>query len=115
MQFSNLAEFDKEYEALCRRFITLPEDFSVLKKLLLIYPKGIGSGVFRIAGLGIKTEVYKVKHFRCKAMQNKGSRSGIRVVYAYIPEEEKIEFVEIYYKEKDNLDCDKKRIKKYYL
>ena len=114
MQISTLVEFDKEYGRLCGRFVTLKEDLSVLKQFLLVYPRGVIPRMIRISGLGIETEVYKVKHFRCKAMKNKGSRSGIRVVYAYIPEEQRIEFDEIYYKEKDGLDCDKRRIKKYY-
>ena len=47
-------------------------------------------------------------------MKNKGSRSGIRIVYAYFPEQDKIEFIEIYYKVKDDTDCDRNRILKYY-
>lgn len=49
--------------------------------------------------------------FRCKDMKDKGSQSGIRIIYAYLPEQNKIEFTEFYYKEKDDLDCDKERIK----
>jgi hypothetical protein len=40
-------------------------------------------------------------------------QSGMRVIYAYFEEENRIELIEIYYKgDKENED--KKRIKKYY-
>jgi hypothetical protein len=114
MELSNLPEFDKQFKTLLRKYRTLEEDLDVLKKVLRIHPRGYPPGIVRVSGLGIKTEIYKVKHFRCKTLKHKGSRSGIRVIYAYFEDEQKIEFVEIYYKEKDDRDCDKKRILKYY-
>ena len=42
-----------------------------------------------IAIIDAGTEIYKVKHFRCKAL-SKGSRSGIRVIYAYFPDNPKV-------------------------
>ncbi len=65
----------------------------------------------RIAGLKLKTEVYKVKHFRCAAMKGKGARTRIRIIYAYLPGQRRIDFIEIYYKEKDDKDCDRERIR----
>ena len=47
-------------------------------------------------------------------MKGKGSLSGIRIVYAFFPGEIKIEFVEIYYKEKDDTECNKERILRHY-
>ena len=116
MQFTSLIEFDKELNALLKkRFRSLGQDLDLFKQRVLIkYPRGYLPAIIAINRLGIETEVYKVKHFRCRALKNKGSRSGIRIVYAYIPEHNKIEFVEIYYKEKDGTDCNKARIFKYY-
>lgn len=113
MEFSTLHEFDSEFNKLLKKFRSLEEDLDVLKTVLEKYPQGYEPIVFRIPGLGIETEIYKVKNFRCKAL-NRGVRSGIRVIYAYLKEQGKIEFVEIYYKEKDDVDCDKDRIRKYY-
>jgi len=113
MEFSSLREFDKELKALLRRYPTLRDDLEGLKTVLRIYPRGYPPATVRISGLGIETEIYKVKHFRCKALR-KGSRSGIRVVYAYFEGEERIDFAEMYYKERDDRDCNKKRILKYY-
>ena len=116
MEFTSLAEFDKELNALLKkRFRTLNQDLELFKQRILFkYPRGYAPAVVAIDRLNVDTEIYKVKHFRCRALKNKGSRSGIRIVYAYFPEENKIEFIEIYYKEKDSTDCDRERIFKYY-
>lgn len=114
MLFSSLSEFEDELKKLLRKYRSLEEDLEVLKSVIEISPRGQEPGIVRISGLGINTEVYKVKHFRCKALKNKGSRSGIRIVYAYLESNSEIQFAEIYYKEKDDIDCDKKRILQYY-
>lgn len=114
MRFTNLPEFDKEFKHLLKKYRTLEEDLPVLKSYLEKYPKGFPPIVFPVSNLGITTQIYKVKHFHCKALKNKGSRSGIRIIYALFESEQKIEFVEIYYKEKDDWDCDRERILNHY-
>lgn len=114
MEFSYLPEFDKELKTLFKKYRTLEDDLELLKKILKIHPRSYPPGIVRVSGLGIETEIYKIKHFRCKTLKHKGSRSGIRVIYAFFEGEQRIEFVEIYFKEKDDRECDKKRILKYY-
>jgi len=114
MEFSTLSEFDDELAKLLKKYRSLEEDILVLKAVLAKYPRGYQPVIFQINNLGIKTEIYKIKHFRCRALHNKGSRSGIRIIYAYLEAQHKIEFIEIYYKEQDDLDCNKDRIKAYY-
>ena len=114
MQFRSLKEFDREFARLARKYRTLNDDIKRLHKYLQINPRGYPPGVVRISGLGLKTEIYKVKHFRCKALKGKGSRSGIRIIYAYIPEQQNLIFTEIYYKEKDGTDCNRERLKRYF-
>lgn len=122
MEFSRLDEFNREFKRLLRKYRTLDEDFNLFKERILSYREnGTGKflywhppGIIRINDLGIQTEIYKVKHFTCKALKGKGSRSGIRIIYAYFSESDRIEFIEIYYKENDGSDCDKSRIKQYY-
>lgn len=114
MEFTSLIEFDSEFADLSKKYRSLKEDLEVLKAVLLKYPRGYEPVIFRIPGLGVETEVYKVKNFRCKAL-NRGSRSGIRVVYAYLEAKKEIKFVEIYYKEKDATDCNKGRIQRYFI
>ena|SRR3989338_9162483 len=113
MVFTTVPEFDSEFDKLLKKYRSLKEDLEVLKTILLKYSAGYEPVIFRISGLGIETAVYKVKNFRCKAL-NKGSRSGIRIIYAYIEARQEIKFVEIYYKEKDDIDCNKERIRKYF-
>ncbi len=113
MQFTTVHEFDSEFGKLLKKYRSLEEDLEGLKRYLTTYPQGYDPIVYRIPGLGIETKIYKVKRFRCKSL-NKGSRSGIRVIYAYLEAEQKIEFVETYYKEKDDVDCNKDRVLKYY-
>lgn len=114
MQFAIKPEFDAEFKKLLKKYRSLKDDLEILKSVLERFPRGYEPVVFRISGLGVNAEIYKVKHFRCKALKSKGSRSGIRIVYAYLESEQRIEFVEIYYKEKDDVDCNKERILKYY-
>jgi len=114
MEFSTLPGFDAELAKLLKKYRSLKDDIEVLKSVLVKYPRGYQPVIFQIPNLGIATEIYKVKHFRCKALQNKGSRSGIRIIYAYLEVEQRIEFTEIYYKEHDDVDCDKDRIKAHY-
>ena len=122
MEYSQLDEFGKEFKKLLKKYRTLAEDFELFKERILSYREnGNGKflfwhapGIVRISDLRIETELYKVKHFTCKGLKGKGSRSGIRIVYAYFPDQDKVEFVEIYYKEQDSTDCDRGRIKHYY-
>jgi len=71
-------------------------------------------GVVQISNLGIDyPQIYKARKFACKSLKSTGSRSGIRIIYAYYEKEDMIEFIEIYYKgDKENED--RERIKKYY-
>ena len=113
MDFSSVDEFNKEFDNLHGKYPSLKDDLEGLKRFLTAYPIGYQPIVYQIPGLGVETKIYKVKNFRCKSL-NRGSRSGIRVIYAYFEPEGRIEFVEIYYKEKDDTECNKDRIWKYY-
>ncbi|MBF0217787.1 MAG: hypothetical protein HQL30_12440 [Candidatus Omnitrophica bacterium] len=114
MEFRTVPEFDSDRKKLLRKYRSLEDDLELLKKILVLYPRGFPPRIYRISNLGIETEIYKVKHFHCKALKNKGAMSGIRVVYAFLKEVSMIEFIEIYYNEKDDTDCSKERIGKYY-
>ncbi|MGH7793214.1 MAG: hypothetical protein ACREOB_12945, partial [Thermodesulfobacteriota bacterium] len=71
-------------------------------------------GIFRIPGLKIESpKIFKAKKFASRSLKGKGVQSGIRVIYAYFEEEDKIELIEIYYKS-DKENEDRERILKYY-
>ena len=48
-----------------------------------------------------------------KALKGKGARSGIRVIYAYHEDHDKVEFIELYYKGDKEIES-RERIGKYY-
>lgn len=97
-----LTEFDRDLKKLRKKFRTLDDDLKVFteNQLKLFHKLGIDKrGCVRISGLGIPCpEVYKARKFACKSLKGKGAASGMRIIYAYYPNEDIIEFVEIYYK-----------------
>ncbi len=100
-----------------KRFRTLDSDLKnfIKVQLKMFHKLDIDNkGIFEISGLGIKyPQIYKVTKFACKSLKGTGSRSGIRIIYAYYEKEDIIEFIEIYYKgDKENED--RERINKYY-
>lgn len=108
-EVSRLPEFDKDIQRLLKRYKTLEDDMRVfIEKQLNLYHKLKidNKGIFQIHGLGIENpKIYKAKKFACRSLKGKGVQSGIRVIYAYFEEEDKIELIEIYYKgEKENED-----------
>lgn len=87
-----------------------------VRKQLYLYHKleRDNKGIFQISGLEIETpRIFKAKKFACRSLRGKGVQSGIRVIYAYFEEEDKIELIEIYYKE-DKENEDRSRILKHY-
>jgi mRNA-degrading endonuclease RelE of RelBE toxin-antitoxin system len=104
-----LPEFGKDLKKLSKRFRTLEEDFKTFvdTQLNLFHKQGIDNkGVLPISGLGIPNpKIYKAKKFACRSLKGRGVDSGIRVIYAYWEERDKLEFIEIYFKgDKENED-----------
>ncbi|MBI4653772.1 MAG: hypothetical protein HY752_02085 [Nitrospirae bacterium] len=102
---------------LLKRFRTLEDDLEIfiLKELNLYHKLKIDNkGIFQIPGLRFENpKIYKAKKFACRSLKGKGVQSGIRVIYAYLEEKDKIELIEIYYKgDKENED--RERILRYY-
>ena len=111
-KISCIDEFKKDLKKLIRRFKTLEDDLDIfIKSQLKMYHKLEidNRGIFKINDLDITyPEIYKAKKFACRSLKGKGVKSGIRTIYAYFKNEEKIELIEIYYKqdkENDFLMC----------
>jgi mRNA-degrading endonuclease RelE of RelBE toxin-antitoxin system len=107
-----LPEFEKDFKRLSKKFRTLEEDFKTFinTQLNLFHKKGIDNkGVVPISGIGIPNpKVYKARKFACRSLKGRGVDSGIRVIYAYWEEGDKLEFIEIYFKgDKENEDRDR--------
>jgi hypothetical protein len=102
-----LPEFDKDFKRLQKKFRTLEDDLQAFVKgqLNLLHKLNQDNrGCVRISNLGISyPHIYKAIKFACKSLKGKGAASGIRVIYAHYPQEDTIEFIEIYYKgDKEN-------------
>jgi len=108
MLIQKLSEFEKEFKYLCKKYPSLEEDFRTFEKWLKVNPRMH----IRIQGLGneVVWEFYKVKKFRCTSISGQSQQSGIRIIYRYLEEEEKIEltYIEMYHKnQKSNHDIER--------
>lgn len=110
MEFDELREFKNDLKYLLKKYRTLHDDLSEVKTILKMRPDERPPFSFRISNLGLETCIIKVKKIACKALKGKGVNSGLRLIYAWFPEEQKIAFIELYHKN-DKENEDKKRIK----
>ena len=113
MIFESLPEFQKDLKRLLKRFKSLEDDLEILKKYLNIVPAASPPISFLMNNLSQQDEIIKVKKFACKALKGRGANSGIRVIYAFHKIEQKMVFIEIYFKG-DQASEDRSRIRKYY-
>jgi hypothetical protein len=112
-----LPEYERDFKALHKKFKTMEDDFKVFQRaqIVLYHKLGVDNGgIFPIPGLGFECpRVFKAKKFACRSLKGKGCHSGIRVIYAYYQNEDRLEFVEIYFKA-DQANEDRKRIHQHY-
>jgi hypothetical protein len=107
-----LPDFERDMKRLIKRFRSLEEDLEnfIKTELVLFHKLKIDNkGIVQMAGLGIQEpRVYKGRKFACRALKGKGAHSGIRVVYSYFEQNDKIELIEIYYKgDRENEDTER--------
>ena len=117
METKRHEHFEKQLKRLIKKFRSLEEDLLVVEKntIKLLHESKIdNNSIEHVPNLKHEeTEIYKIKKFACKSLKGKGVRSGIRVVYARSIKTGNIEYLEIYYKEKDNTDMDYDFVKSY--
>jgi mRNA-degrading endonuclease YafQ of YafQ-DinJ toxin-antitoxin module len=105
MEFNHLPGFDKDLKTLLKKYRTLDDDLAEVKVILRKRPNERPPFSFRIDNLGIETCIIKVKKIACKALKGRGVNSGLRLIYAYFSDEQKITFIELYHKnDKENED-----------
>ncbi len=105
MNFEETNEFARDFKKLLRKFKSIEDDLETAKKnaIELFHVREIDNkGIFEIQSVGNTNELkfFKIKKFACKSLPGRGVKSGIRIVYAYFPNEHKIVFLEIYFKAK---------------
>lgn len=110
IKYERHAKFEKQLKKLIKKYRSLEEDLEIVQKYAIkaFHIDGINNeSVWLIPKFDKKTiQIYKVKKFACKALKGKGVKSGIRVIYAFYPDDLKVEFLEIYFKEKSDSDMD---------
>lgn len=107
MRFDGLSEFEKEFKRLFRKYRTLDDDFEKFKKILAVKPTGIGKN-FIIFHSSKELKLVKA-HVACKSLRN---NHLLRVIYSYFERENRIEFIELYFKGNKKNE-DRRRIKEY--
>jgi mRNA-degrading endonuclease RelE of RelBE toxin-antitoxin system len=98
MTFDELTEFKKDLKNLLKKYRTLNDDLDIVKQVLEVTPDEQPPFSYRIDNLGIETCIIKVKRIACKALKGRGVSSGLRLIYAHFPDEQKITFIELYHK-----------------
>jgi len=109
MIFEELTEFQRDLKNLLKKHKTLKDDLYVVKQVLTAAPDARPPFSFRIDNLTLETYVIKVKKMACKSLKGRGVNSGLRLIYAYFKDQEKMVFVELYHKN-DKENEDKQRI-----
>ena len=111
--FEEIAPYKKDFKTLVKKYKTLADDLETVRKVLCVLPEDRPPFSFRIDNLGIENCVIKVKKMACKSLKGNGVNSGLRLVYAYFKDDNKIFFIEIYHK-KDKKNEDRDRIMNYF-
>lgn len=106
IRFEETSWFQKDFKRLKKRYQTLPEDFEHLRLAFRVsaIPTDKHTSVL------INQDQYRIIKIRmvCRTLR----KSSLRVIYAYFEQEQRIEFIELYFKgDKENEDSE--RIKEY--
>ena len=116
ISYSQTEEFRKDFKKLLKKYRSLEQDLELAKIAaieLFHLQKIINLSVFPIPGFCTEEiMVCKIKKFACRALKGRGSKSGIRVIYAFHVKSLKVNFIEIYFKA-DQEKEDRDRIKRY--
>ncbi|MHB8710354.1 MAG: hypothetical protein ACYC6X_02280 [Minisyncoccota bacterium] len=107
MRFTEYSPFVHEYGRLYKRFPSLDQDIEKIKKFLIRYPMGSGGKNWNILHKTERVIVFKTR-LACMYLRS----SALRLVYAHSPDENRIDFIEVYFKGDKEAE-DKQRIKEY--
>ncbi len=106
MKFSELPEFSREFRRYAKKYLSLPSDLREFKEILAAVPLG-NSKHFAVLACQEHIKIVKARFF-CRYLKG----SALRMVYAYYPEPQAVEFIEIYAKNEKSRE-DYSRIRKY--
>jgi hypothetical protein len=113
LKIEKLPEFDSDFKKLLKRYRTLEQDLHIFIAVQISLFHELhtdNGGIVQIPNLGfVEPKIYKARKFACRALGGTGSRSGIRIIYAYFEQENRGQLIEIYYKG-DKKEADRQRI-----
>lgn len=102
--------FEKQIKKLIRKYRSLEEDLLEAQKaaIELFHLRNLDNNAVELVPKFDHeiVQIYKIRKFACKALKGKGVKSGVRIIYAFYPEKLEVEFLEIYFKEKNDTDMD---------
>ena len=106
MTFDELLEFQKERKRLARKYRSLSDDLREFRNVVSVVPLG-NRKHFTVIAQNENLDIVKARLF-CRYLKG----SSLRVIYSYFEQEQRIEFIEIYFKgDKENED--RHRVKEY--
>ena len=116
ISYGQTEEFKKDFKKLLKKYRSSEEDLKLAKiaAIELFHLKKINNlSIFSISGCCTEDIlICKLKKFACKALKGRGSKSGIRIIYAFHMKTLRVDFIEIYFKA-DQENEDRERIKQY--
>ncbi|MDD4875096.1 MAG: hypothetical protein PHI77_01685 [Candidatus Pacebacteria bacterium] len=106
MSYNEIPEFQKELKKLGKKYKSLPSDLQEFCNVISVVPLG-NSKHFNIVAQNDLFFIMKARFF-CRYLKG----SSLRIIYSYFEQEQRIEFIELYFKgDKENED--RGRIKEY--
>lgn len=114
IDYNEIGLFQKDLKHLLKKYPTLEDDLETAKRstIELYHLRRLNNqSIFPMPGFCSENiQVCKIKKFACRALKGGGSKSGIRVIYAFHCENFKVDFIEMYFKgEKENEDRERVR------
>ena len=106
MNYSELPEFTKEFKKYSKKYRTLQNDLDNFKRITDSIPTGTGKH-FNILFSNSEIKIIKARLFS-RALKG----SSMRIIYCFFQNENKIEFIEIYFKG-DKVNENRERFKEY--
>ncbi len=106
MKFSQILDFNKDLTRYYKKYKSLTEDLQEFRNVITIDPLG-NTKHFNTIMQTDNVQILKARLF-CKDLKG----SSLRIVYAYFDKENRIEFIELYFKGVKT-DYDRERVQEF--
>lgn len=106
MKYSDTSNFKKQFKKYFKKQRTLKQDLENFKRIVGSVPLGNGKH-FNVLFVDERIRIIKARFF-CRSLKG----STMRIVYCFFEQEERIEFLQLYFKG-DQENEDREKIKEY--